>query len=312
MRGWAGALLSTATVWSGVQPTLPAKSVTQWWMLWRPSLKWVVSIEAPPETPSSQGRIRVPRHSPPMLAFAQPYSVRSTRAPSRNVSPKRMPLPVSAPQKLTPWAPRRQPPAVMSPPIPAAGPASSSTVIVNARSADQEPGSRLHHLLSPRAQSSRSSIAAIGEEKPATNSRGVMSVVAAPAKTLKLPPPSTAPIRCSMPSWRTCHQVPRIWVMPVPGGAFQRQRPKRVPETVGCPSLVKLFRWTPSKGSAPAGGTHQASCRNFAPPVVSAQSASAPTYQPHWATAYLPAFASPAARSSRATASPIPIPTIRP
>ena len=30
LRGWAGGLLSMQKVWLGVQPTLPAKSVTQW------------------------------------------------------------------------------------------------------------------------------------------------------------------------------------------------------------------------------------------------------------------------------------------
>ena len=62
-------------------------------------------------------------------------------------------------------------------------------------------------------------------------------------------------MRCSIPSWRACHQVPLTRVIPVPGGASQRQRAKRVPETVGCPSRVKLFRWAPSKGSAPGGVT---------------------------------------------------------
>jgi hypothetical protein len=49
----------------------------------------------------------------------------------------------------------------------------------------------------------------------------------------------------------------------------------------------------------------------LAPLVVSAQLASAPTYQPHWATAYLAALASFAASSSNASASAIPVATIR-
>src|SRR4029077_1101456 len=98
---------------------------------------------------------------------------------------------------------------------------------------------------------------------------------------------------------------------PVPGGATQRQRAKRVPEMVE-PPLVKLFMWAPSKGSSPGDVAHQASCRNLAPPVVSAQLASASTCQPHWATEYLPAVASRAASSKSANANAIPIATIRP
>ena len=196
--------------------------------------------------------------------------------------------------------------------IAAPGASESSRVIVSARSADHEPGSSEHHLVSARAQSRRSSKAGIGAAKPATNSRGAVSVLPAAAKTSKPPAALPTPSRCSKPSWRACHQVPRIWVIPVPAGATQRQRAKRVPETVAAPSRVKLFRWTPSNGSAPAAGTHQPSGRNLAPPVLSAQSASAPTYQPHWATEYLAARASAARASSSASASPIPIATIRP
>jgi hypothetical protein len=105
-------------------------------------------------------------------------------------------------------------------------------VIVSARRADQDPCSSEHHLSSPRAQSRRSSKAATGAGKPFVNSRGVVSVAAAERKGLKSPPPPTPPSRCSIPSWSVCHQVPRTWEMPVVGGALQRQRAKRVPETV--------------------------------------------------------------------------------
>ena len=73
-----------------------------------------------------------------------------------------------------------------------------------------------------------------------------------------------------MPSWRACHQVPRTPVIPVPGGGVQRQRAKRVPETVPWPSRVKLLTWAPANGSPPARHA-EASGRNLAPPVVSAQ-----------------------------------------
>ena len=128
-------------------------------------------------------------------------------------------------------------------------------MIVRARTADQEPVSRLHQLLAARAQRRRSSSAGIPDEKPATKFRGVTSVELAVAKGEKPPFQVPAPIRCSMPSWSACHQVPLILVMAVPGGAVQRQRAKRVPETVPCPSLLKLFRCAPSKGSALAGVT---------------------------------------------------------
>jgi hypothetical protein len=211
---------------------LPAKSVAQWWIAWGPSLKRLVSIAAPPETARPQGRIWVARHSLPIRDLAHGYSVRLTRAPSTAVSPKRTPPPTSPPWKLTPWVPRRHPPAVNSPPIAALGGRLSSIVIVSARIAAKEPGSRLHHLLSARAQSNRSSSAGWAGLNPATNSRGVVSVAAAWAKTSKSPLQVPTPMRCSIPSWRACHHVPRTCEMAVPAGASQRQRAKRVPDTV--------------------------------------------------------------------------------
>jgi hypothetical protein len=50
----------------------------------------------------------------------------------------------------------------------------------------------------------------------------------------------------------------------------------------------------------------------LAPPVVSAQLASAPTYQPHCATWYLPALALAAASSSTLIANSTPRATILP
>src|ERR1044072_7774432 len=312
LRGCAGGLLSMWKTRPPVQPELPEKSVTQCWMLCGPSLKRVVSIVVLLEAPRPQGCIAVARHSPAIIAFAQLYSVRLTRAPSTETSLKRKPLPLSAPQKPTPWPPRRHQPERISPLIAAAGASRSSTVRVSALIPDHEPGSRLHHPPSPRAQRRRLSKASIPCGKPATKLRGAVSVEAAEAKTSKLPlPHGTAPSRCSMPSCSACHQVPLTRVMPVPAGASQRQRAKRVPLTVDWPSRVKLFTWAPSKGSWPAGGTHQASGRNLAAPVVSARLASAPTYQPHWATLYLPACASRAASSSNASASAIPSTAIR-
>ena len=60
-------------------------------------------------TAVSQGRIVVARHSPPIISFAQGYSVIATRAPSMLVSPKRTPAPTSAPQACRPWGPRIHP-----------------------------------------------------------------------------------------------------------------------------------------------------------------------------------------------------------
>jgi hypothetical protein len=82
----------------------------------------------------------------------------------------------------------------------------------------------LHHLLSALAQSRRSSRAGCAGLKPATNSRGVVSVPPAAAKASKPPLQVATPIRCSMPSCSACHQVPRTWAIPVPAGASQRQR----------------------------------------------------------------------------------------
>jgi hypothetical protein len=50
----------------------------------------------------------------------------------------------------------------------------------------------------------------------------------------------------------------------------------------------------------------------LAPPVVSAQLASAPTPQPHWATSYFPALAFAAASSSTLIASKTPRATTLP
>ena len=144
--GRAGGLLSIRTVVGATQPTLPAKSVAQCPSAWGPSLNRVVSTVAEPPTRVRQGCIRVPRHSPLICTFWQRYSVRSTRPPSIVVSPKRTPAPPSLPENPKLWTPRRQPPAVSSPPIPAEGTPLSSIVIVSARTADHEPGSRLHHL----------------------------------------------------------------------------------------------------------------------------------------------------------------------
>jgi hypothetical protein len=128
-------------------------------------------------------------------------------------------------------------------------------VSVNARRLDQEVAASEHHLLSARAQSKRSSKAAAGVAKPATNSRGATFVAAEIAKGVKPPPALTDPSRCSRPSCSACHQVPRTWVIPVHGGAVQRQRAKRLPLTVAWPSRVKLFRCEPSNGSPPPAGT---------------------------------------------------------
>ncbi len=287
---------------------LPAKSVAQCPRVWGPSLNLVVSITVEPETAVRQGCIRVPRHSPETITFWQLYSARPTLPPSIEVSPKRTPLPPSFPQKPTLREPRCQPPAVRSPPIPAPGAPLSSIVIVSARTADHDPGSRLHHFDSARAQSSRSSIAGAAGENPAAKLRGVASVSVATANGEK-PAGDIVPIRCSIPSWRACHQVPVIRVIPVPGGASQRQRAKRVPDTV--PEVaVKLFTCTPENGSAPGATAQNASGRNLPAPAVSAQPASIATYQPHWATEYLPASASRATSRSRASASATPSPTI--
>src|ERR1700709_2828183 len=97
-----------------------------------------------------------------------------------------MPPPAESPaEKSASWLPRRQPPAPIAPALAANGGPGSSKVMVSARGADQEPGSTEHHLPSARAQSSRSSIAATGVGKPATKSRGVVSVVAAGRKGVK-------------------------------------------------------------------------------------------------------------------------------
>jgi hypothetical protein len=306
------ALLSTRIVRSGRQPTLPAKSVRQWRSWWGPSLSPLVAIVWAAATAVSQGRMVVARHSPPIDVFAHGYSVIATRAPSTWVSPKRTPPPMSAPHACSPCGPRIQPVLMMSPPIEPVGGASSSTVIVRARNPDQEPASRLQDLLSARAQSSRSSKAHWGGEKPAAKSRIARSVEAAQANGAKPPSPPSVPSRCSNPSCRACHQVPRTATMPVPGGVVQRQRANRVPETVCAPSRVKLFRWAASKGSAFGGVAQKESGRNLEPPVVSAQAASAPRCQPHWATAYLPALASAATSKSSARPSNTPNATRRP
>ena len=95
--------------------------------------------------------------------------------------------------------------------IQAPGGTPSSIVSVSARSPDQEPASSEHHLLSARAQSSRSSTAGTEGVKVLANSRGVVSVPAAARKGSKPPLSVAPPTRCSRPSWRTCHQVQDLY-----------------------------------------------------------------------------------------------------
>ena len=123
--------------------------------------------------------------------------------------------------------------------MPAPGPMSSSSVIVNARTADHDPGSSAHHLLSARAQSRRSSSAGFGGEA-GDEVCGVVSVAPALANGAKPPLRVPTPIRCSMPSCSVCHQVPLTRVIPVPAGATQRHRAKRVPVTVEAPAREAL------------------------------------------------------------------------
>ena len=155
---------------------------------------------------------------------------------------------MSAPQACRARSPRSHPGLVMSPPIDPVGVPSSSIVIVSARSADHEPCSMLHHLLSARAQRRRSSKAHWGGEKPATNSRGSGVGRGCPAEGGETAVAAVGPEPCSKPSCRACHQVPRTWTMPVPGGVVHRHLAKRLPETVCWPSRVKLFKWAAFEG----------------------------------------------------------------
>ena len=76
-------------------------------------------------------------------------------------------------------------------------------------------------MVSALAQSRRSSSAGCRRREAGDElARGRRRWRSAAAKTSKPPlPVDRPPIRCSIPSCSACHQVPRTWVMPVPGGA---------------------------------------------------------------------------------------------
>ncbi len=135
-----------------------------------------------------------------------------------------------------------------------------------------------------RAQSSLDSKAAAGGEKARLKSRLVLSVDENSAKGLKEPPAGAEPSRCWKLSLSTCQRAPLTVTMPVPGGAFHRQRANFVPPTAEVEPLVPLVTWTPSHGSDPGGTPHQELRLNFSL-AVSIQLPSLPTFQPHWATA---------------------------
>ena len=124
------------------------------------------------------------------------------------------------------------PPASRPPPTAALGAPVSSRVRVSARTADdRRRRSRPQCRSSARAQSSRLSKAGAARRSRPRRRPGDVSVKAAVATTSKPPPASPVPSRCSMPSCRACHHVPRTAVIPVPAGAVQRQRAKRVAAT---------------------------------------------------------------------------------
>ena len=234
--------------------------------------------------------------------------MKPTRAPSSSVSPKRTPPPMSAPQKPMPCVPRVPAAAGQV----AADRAARRVVVLHRdrQRPQRRPGARFEAAplaLRPRAEQPvferprgrREAGDEVARREVGAGGRGE-DVEAAVA--------GSVPSRCSIPSCSACHQVPRTWVMPVPGGVVQRQRAKRVPETVRWPSRVKLFRWAPSNGSA-SGGRRAVGVRAelCAPGACRPRPASAPTCQPHWATAYLPARRlARATSSSSASASAIP------
>ncbi len=137
---------------------------------------------------------------------------------------------------------------------------------------------------SDRAQSRRDSNEPTGEGKKREKPTRSVSVLWNLAKGSKLPPAAAAPSRCSNSSRSTCQRSPLTLTMPVPGGAVQRQRAKRVPDTEAVEPRVPLLTWTPSQASDPWGTPHQELRLNFWS-LVSSQLPSFPTFQPHWATA---------------------------
>ena len=240
--------------------------------------------------------------------------MRLTRAPSRSVSPKRTPEPSVAAPEADPWVPRRQPPASSSPPIAAAG---AAVVLDRDR---QRPQRR------PGAGSRRAPLALrLGAEQPVLErrlrrgeagdelARGRVGAARPQAKTSKPPSRCRRPSRCSIPSCSACHQVPRTWVMPVPG----RRGPAPAGEAGAGDGRLAVAGEALQVGAVEgvgAGGRHAAG--------VGAELGAAGGVGPVGVGADVPAALgdrvlpgpSPrrAASSSSATASAIPIATIRP
>ena len=162
-----------------------------------------------------------PRHSPPIEAFAQGYSVRPTRGAVDAASPR-------SGRRRRGRRPRRGAPGRRAASRRRAGRRRSRppgrccprSVIVSARSADHELGVEASTTCSLRGRR------AGGLRRPASARRkpsdevaqGRCRCAAGGEDGRSRRRRSTPPSRCSIPSWRACHQVPRTSVMPVPGG----------------------------------------------------------------------------------------------
>ena len=182
--------------------------------------------------------------------------MRAMRAPSIRVSAKRTPEPLSVGADLgATCAPLLQPCAASPPPICGRGSRVVGEGQLERRGPrPRRPGARSQRRSSGLAQSRRLSKRPARRCGSRRRRRAARSRWLGRSRTPRTPPPPV-PSRCSNPSCRALHQrLPRTSTIPVPGGATQRQRAKRVPATVPPPGRVRLPRWTPSKGSLPSGG----------------------------------------------------------
>ncbi len=261
-RGCAGALLSIRTVRAGAHPALPAKSSAHAATACGPSLKLVVATGWVTWAAVSHGRIW--RRAP----FAPDRGLRAGQlgeADAGAVEDGFGEAQARADVARGDRDPLRPAPPAAAEELAAERRARRLRIFESDGQRPQpRPGGRVQGA-APRFRFGAQQ--AVLERRhrrrePATNSVGVVSVAAALRNGSK-PPGPTTPTRCSNPSCSACHQLARTLVIQVPAGALQRQRPKWVPATAAGPSRVRLFRWTPSKGSEPAGGTQKASGRNL-------------------------------------------------
>ena len=200
---------------SAVQPTLPAKSVTQWLTRCGPSLKrGRVDRGVAGDARARQGCIRVARHSPPIERLRAGVLGERRRGRRRcSASPKRMPradVGAAEAEATGPRAASRR--SSRSPPIAGAG---GMAVLDRDRQRPQRrPRARVE--AAPLALGAGAEQAVLERRPGPARSRrriraGRRRCSRRRRRRRSRRPRCRRPIRCSKPSCRACHQVPLTW-----------------------------------------------------------------------------------------------------